>query len=166
MDFKTLFTTATAILLLAVLVFLGYRSQKILEDGLPARDDVGLTQDQALQRANAYSNTHGGPIYAILGTGSMAPYIPPSKAGLDPKTTTVAYAVGVPNSSYTDIQAGNLCVYMAEWDAKLCVIHSAAQKTYGGWVMSGLHNARSESWARVTPQNFRGIVARVFVWTK
>lgn len=166
MSLKVLLTTATALALLAVLVFMGLKQQEVLEKGLPPRDDVALTQTEALQRAYAYSNVHGGTIYPILGTGSMVPYIPPSKPGLNPKKTIVAYAVGMAYPSYTMIQKGDLCIYTAEWDKNLSVIHSAAQKTRDGWVMSGLHNVRSESWARVTPSNFQDIVTRVFVWSK
>ena len=43
--------------------------------------------------------------------------------------------------------------------------HQAAQRDGLGWIMSGLHNPRSESAWRITPQNFDGIVRATFVWT-
>lgn len=43
-------------------------------------------------------------------------------------------------------------------------IEHATQLTASGWVMSGLHNPRSESWEPITAAEFVGIIESVHVW--
>jgi hypothetical protein len=151
-----------AVVALALLAWLGYRSQCTLERGLPPRT-VHATAAEALAHAQAHVAVHGGAIRPVAGTGSMAPYIPASAADLDPRTTVVAYAVTVPGATFDDITPGALCLYAAAWQPTLNVIHGAALQDAAGWIMSGLANDRSEAAWRVTPANFRGLVAHVFV---
>ena len=143
-----------AVLVIAGLGILAWRAHRTLTSNLPPAIEC---RDEADARAKA-----GPGAIAILGTGSMAPFIPASLPGQDPRKTVVAFAVIEPATFY-DIQAGDLCIYAADWTPGL-VIHQAAQKDSLGWVMSGLGNARSEASWRVTPANFKGIVARVYVW--
>lgn len=141
-------------LLLAALAFVAWRAHRTLTSNLPPRIEC---------RAEAEARALAGPgALAVLGTGSMAPFIPPAPIGQDPGKTIVAYAV-TELATYADIQAGDLCLYTAEWTPGL-VMHQAAQRDSLGWIMSGLGNAHSEARWRVTPANFRGIVARVYVW--
>lgn len=138
------------------LAYLTFRSHRVATDGLPTRIECKGGEAEAL----ALAGPRGIP---ILGTGSMAPFIPPAPKGKNPKTTVVAYAVMESAASYSDIQAGDLCIYQPEWHVGL-VIHQAVKRDGLGWIMSGLNNPRSESGWRVTSANFRGIVARVYVW--
>ncbi len=143
-------------LVLVVLLWLAFRSQKTLEAGLPPRVEC-KSQAEALQLAGKGS-------IPILGTGSMAPFIPSAKPGQVPLDTVVAYAT-TSAKGYDDITPGALCIYRPTWPNPTgAVMHSAALHDRSGWIMSGLNNARSESWARVTPANFIGIVDRVYVW--
>lgn len=137
------------------LAYLAFRSHKVATDGLPTRIECKSEAEAA-----ALAGVRGIP---VLGTGSMAPFIPPAPVGKNPKTTVVAYAVMESAASYSDVQAGDLCIYQPEWRVGL-VIHQAVKRDGLGWIMSGLNNARSESGWRVTSTNFRGIVARVYVW--
>jgi hypothetical protein len=145
----------TAAFLVAILL-LTQHNQRVLESGLPQRI---VCANEAAAREQA-----GAGAIPVLGTGSMAPYIPAAPAGTDPLATVCAYAVPQAGATFNDIAAGKLVVYAAEWKPGFHVIHGAAQLDGSGWIMSGLHNARSESWARVTPTNFRALVARVYVW--
>lgn len=76
--------------------------------------------------------------------------------------TVMAYVVAGPKG-YNDIQKGDLVIYRADW-AHGNVIHQAAQKDSGGWIMTGLNNAQSESFSRVTPETFICIISTTYVW--
>lgn len=144
-----------AVLALAVLLALAWRSARTLREGLPLRIACA-TQVDALALA--------GPISVpVLGTGSMAPYIPAARAGLDPLATVCAYVVLVPGARYTDITPGALCIYVPAWAGRN-VMHQAAQQDAGGWIMTGLNNRGYETSERVTALNFIGLVARTYVW--
>lgn len=151
-----------AALVLGGLSWLAARSQRTLERGLPPRI-VCASLPAAAAEAAAWQRQHGGTLLPILGTGSMQPYIPAAPAGADPRATIVAYAVTAAGATYHDIAPGALCTYRPTFDASGHYIHGAAERDRHGWIMSGLNNERSESWARVTPQNFTGLVAIVFV---
>jgi len=149
------FLLAGAVLGIAVLVLLARHKQGVLEAGLPLR--ITCTDRLTAQ-------TQAGPgAIPVAGTGSMAPYIPAAPAGSDPLTTIMAYVVIDPEATYSNIKLGSLCIYAADW-TKFHVMHQASAQDSLGWIGSGLHNARSESFARITPQNFVGIVARVYTW--
>jgi hypothetical protein len=91
----------------------------------------------------------------------MAPYIPAAPAGKDPKQTVVAYAV--PDTTpYEGVKEGDVVVYL--YEGKSSYIHVVAKIDSGGFVMSGLHNPLSESWARVTKETFICRVKAVYVW--
>jgi len=105
----------------------------------------------------------GPTAVVVLGTGSMAPYIPAAPAGADPLRTVCALVILAPDARYTDITSGALCIYTPNWAGRN-VIHQAAKIDGDGWVMTGLSNRYSESGERVTASNFVGIVARTYVW--
>ena len=140
---------------LVVILLVANRNQSVLEKGLPPRI---VCVNEADARARA-----GAGAVAVLGTGSLAPYIPASLPGLDPMKTVVAFAVFDAAATFSHIKIGSLCIYAPGWSSGN-VIHQAAGIDRDGWIMSGLHNARSEASWRVTEQNFKGIVARVYVW--
>lgn len=128
--------------------------QRQMVAALPPRI-VCTSQDDAWIKA-------GPTAIAVLGTGSMAPYLPHAKDGQDPLKTVVGYAKPSGAAFFT-IRKGDLVVYWADW-AKANVMHQAAQHDSGGWIMSGLHNRSSESFARVTPETFRAVIGEVYVW--
>lgn len=139
---------------IALIAALAWWQQRTMVAGLPPRYVCANELDA---RAKA-----GPTAYAVLGTGSMAPFIPPASKGADPMKTVVAYAVPG-GKKYADIRKGDLVSYWADW-AHGNVLHQAAQKDSGGWIMSGLHNSQSESFARVTPETFRSVISEVYVW--
>ena len=142
---------------LAALLFVSRRHQADLVAGLPPRI-VCASQGDALAQA-------GAAAIPIRGTGSMAPYIPPAAPGLVPLDTVVAYAVLDPAATYESVAVGALVLYTTNW-TKHHVLHQAALKDRLGWIMSGLHNERSETWERLTPSSYKGTVARVYVWAQ
>ena len=142
---------------LAALLVVSKRKQADLARGLPARI-VCASQGEAFGLAGVGATP-------VLGTGSMAPWIPAALPGLDPRKTVVAYAVIDTAATYDGITTGALVVYFATW-AGGRVLHQAAARDGGGWIMSGLHNERSETWERVTAANYIGTVARVYVWAQ
>ena len=142
---------------LAALLVVSKRKQADLARGLPPRI-VCASQGEAFALAGVGATP-------VLGTGSMAPWIPAALPGLDPRKTVVAYAVIDTAATYDGITTGALVVYFATW-AGGRVLHQAAARDSGGWIMSGLHNERSETWERVTAANYIGTVARVYVWAQ
>ena len=142
---------------LAALLVVSKRKQADLARGLPPRI-VCASQGEAFALAGAGATP-------VLGTGSMAPWIPAALPGLDPRKTVVAYAVIDSAATYDGITTGALVVYFATW-AGGRVLHQAASRDGGGWIMAGLHNERSETWERVTAANYIGTVARVYVWAQ
>jgi len=154
MNTRTKLLLAVGALGVAALLVFAWRSQRVLEKGLPPRE-VCASQAEAAQRALA----HSGRVIGVLGTGSMRPYIP---AG-DP-TKVVALVVLRDGGTFPDIAPGDLLVYRPTFLAVGAYAHQAAQRDALGWIASGLANAQSESSSRVTSDNFIGIVARTFVW--
>jgi hypothetical protein len=148
-----------AVLVLGLVVVLGLalRSERVLLAGLPTRVVVA-------SEADAW--TLAGPsAVVVLGTGSMAPYIPAAPKGADPLRTVSALVVLVSGARYADIAVGSLVIYVPRWAGRN-VMHQAAQIDAGGWIMTGLGNKDYETKERVTAANFVGIVARTYVWGK
>ena len=148
-----------ALLALGLVVVLGLalRSERVLTAGLPLRI-VAKSQQEAQTLA-------GLGAIAVLGTGSMAPYIAAAPKGSDPLATVMAYAVPSASLRYGDITAGALVIYSINYVAGSNTMHQAAQLDAGGWIMTGLGNKAYENNVRVTKENFVGIVTRVYVWT-
>ena len=142
---------------LVALLVVSKRKQAEIARGLPPRI-VCANQGEAFALAGVGATP-------VLGTGSMAPWIPAALPGLDPRKTVVAYAVIDGAATFDGITTGALVVYFATW-AGGRVLHQAAARDGGGWIMSGLHNDRSETWERVTAANYVGTVARVYVWVQ
>lgn len=153
---------------LALLLVLGLGASAlywdyVIKSNLPPHEDF---DNQALAWAAAveYKQAHGGQIIRILGTGSMAPLIPPSAPGRKPEETIVAFVITEDGATYEDIVIGDLVSYKAAWSPKYGILHVALMQDSGGWIMSGLHNSYSEPQWRVTRDSFLGITAKVFNW--
>ena len=146
-----------AVLALGLVVVLGLalRSERVLTAGLPLRI-VAKSQQEAQTLA-------GLGAVAVLGTGSMAPYIAAAPAGSDPLATVMAYVVTVQGATIADVRAGSLCIYVPEWAGRH-VMHQAASFSEGGWIMTGLGNKGYENAERMTGRNFVGIVSRTYIW--
>jgi len=140
---------------LVVVLGLALRSERVLTAGLPLRI-VAKTQDEARTLA-------GLKAVAVLGTGSMAPYIAAAPVGSDPPATVMAYVVTVQGATIADVRAGSLRIYIPEWAGRH-VMHQAASFSEGGWIMTGLGTKTYENAERMTGRNFVGIVSRTYIW--
>ena len=146
-----------ALLALGLVVVLGLalRSERVLTAGLPLRI-VAKSQQEAQTLA-------GLGAVAVLGTGSMAPYIAAAPKGSDPFATVMAYVVTVQGATIADVKAGSLCIYVPDWAGRH-VMHQAASFSEGGWIMTGLGTKSYETTERMTGRNFVGIVARTYIF--
>lgn len=145
-----------AVLLLALFLLVAWCNHYVLTRGLPPR----------IEHANqsAARDAAGASAIAVLGTGSMAPFIPAAPAGVDPLSVVVAYAVPRAGSTFADVTIGTLCVYRPAWTRGTPVMHQAAQLTGAGWVMTGLANAHSEAFEPMTARTFVAVIASVHTW--
>lgn len=151
-------------LALVALLALAWWWHATLRQALPPREELP-TRRQAMAAAIRFALDHGGTLTEVLGTGSMAPYIAArTDDGAQGHATVVAIVVTRAGATFDDIRRGALCTYTPEGRPREIWLHQAAQQDGQGWIMSGLNNPRSESWWRVTRGNFRGIVAKTFVW--
>lgn len=155
MNGRTILFIGLGVAALVVVLLLARRNRNTLERGLPPRVVCA-------SRAEAERQAGGGAV-AVLGTGSMAPYIPAAGAGLDPLATICAYVVLVPGATVADVTEGALCIYVPNWAGRN-VMHQAAAFDGGGWIMTGLHNKTYENSERMTGEKFVGLVARTYVW--
>lgn len=155
MTLKRSLLLAVLALGLVALLALALRSERVLTAGLPLRI-VAKTQDEARTLA-------GLGAVAVLGTGSMAPYIAAAPVGSDPLATVMAYVVTVQGATIADVRAGSLCIYIPEWAGRH-VMHQAASFSEGGWIMTGLGTKTYENAERMTGRNFVGIVSRTYIW--
>lgn len=146
---------------LVALVAFSFRWQRVLEDGLPPRIEC-RSLDEAMAQAFAWKVAHGGEILRVLGTGSMAPYIPAAPIGVDPRSFTAAFVV-TSGEGFAALAPGRLCAYRPAFAGEHVYLHQAATQDAGGWIMTGLANRHYEWWARVTPENFVGLAAATFV---
>lgn len=149
-------------LALVALVWLAFRSQATLEANLPAKREFAQLKDAYLD-AYAAKLATGGNMVAILGTGSMAPYIPAAPKGTDPLAVTVGFAVTDPTATFASVKVGDVLLYRPASKPDSVWMHVVAAIDSRGLIMSGLNNEVSESWMRVTAANYVGKVAFVFV---
>lgn len=148
-----------AVLGLTLAITAAWYWQSVLTSRLP-EPVLCASAAEAEAAARSYQREHGGFIGSVLGTGSMVPWLPACPAGADPMTTFVAYSATRPGATFADVKPGVLCVYRASTGT--LIIHEAAQLTAHGWIMTGLHNRRSDA-ERMTADNFVGVVEIVFV---
>lgn len=83
-----------------------------------------------------------GRAWNVSFTGSMRPLL-----------TGGEYVVTV--DRFDDLEVGQVVVYRASYNSNP-IIHRAVQKDSHGWLMSGDSAKVSESWARVTRENYLG----------
>lgn len=155
MNSRTLLFVLLGLVAIAALLFVANKNSRMLKAGLPLRIVVA-SEAEAWKLA-------GPRAVVVLGTGSMAPYIPAAPKGADPLRTVCALVVLDPNARYADITTGALCIYVPVWAGRH-VLHQAAQIDGKGWIMTGLGNKDYENKERVTAANFVGIVARTYTW--
>jgi len=109
---------------------------------------------EALAACMAYAAANGGTVVITSGTPSMEPYIHGR-----------TYAV-IQKRSFDSIAQFDLLVYMGRPNGskpdRLKMLHRAVRHDRFGWLMSGDNNRWSESWDRVTPQTYFGIVVALF----
>ena len=112
------------------------------------------SQSEAFAACIAYAEKNGGTVVTTSGTPSMEPLI-------HGKTFAV-----VQNRPFSSIATRDLLVYMGRPDAskatRVKMLHRAVQHDSCGWIMSGDNNRWSESWDRVTPQTYGGVVVALF----
>jgi hypothetical protein len=115
----------------------------------PVRVDFPI--DVAAMPANAAqakADELGGKVWQVGFTGSMKPLLQGGE-----------YVVTV--YRYETIRTGEVLVYTATYHDKP-IIHRAVQKDGYGWLMSGDFSPRSESWARVTKDNYLGTAVAAY----
>lgn len=134
---------------------------------LPPRFEYA-SKAEAMVGAREWARVHGGSMGAVLGTGSMSyrGFIPAAPEGVDPRSVVVAYYVNDKSVPFADIGAGMLCTY--SWpDYPNWVLHQAAERDRGGWVMSGDANGSYDGLSkRMTELNYKGKATAVFVITQ
>lgn len=90
----------------------------------------------------------GQKVWQVSHTGSMKPFLQGGE-----------YVVTEAN--YDAIQLGQILVYQAPYN-KSPIVHRAVQKDELGWIMSGDSAKHTESWYRVTKDNYLGTVVAVY----
>lgn len=90
----------------------------------------------------------GEKVWHVSHTGSMKPFLQGGE-----------YVVTVAN--YEAIRLGQILVYYAPYN-KSPLVHRAVQKDKDGWIMSGDSAKHTESWYRVTKDNYLGTVVSVY----
>jgi len=96
----------------------------------------------------------GYPLVAVLGTGSMQPYIPAGDG-------RVAWVM-VERCDFRVLGKGDLVVFRTPSGN---ILHQLAQLTAAGWITSGLHNSSYDT-TRVYPETFVGRVAKTYIIQK
>jgi hypothetical protein len=116
------------------------------KSALPPRYEVATLRDARLRA--------GSQCVAVLGSGSMRPYIPASS---DP-SRIVAYA-STENTPYQDLQKGELVIY--RWKGGF-ILHQIVARQGDSWISSGLGNPRYDA-EHVTRETYARRVVRVYV---
>lgn len=98
--------------------------------------------------AKASATALNGRVWAVSNTGSMRPLLQGGE-----------YVVTV--SNFDAVQKGQVLVYHATYN-KNPIIHRAVDRDKHGWLMAGDTAKHSESWARVTKENYLGTVFFVY----
>ena len=128
----------------AVLAILEIQRHRTMVKALPPSQDVAAYEIDGMLR-------EGYPLVAVLGTGSMQPYIPAGEG-------RVAWIM-VERCDFRVLGKGDLVVFSTP---KGNIVHQLAQLTGAGWITSGLHNSSYDS-TRVYPENFIGRVVKTYI---
>jgi hypothetical protein len=114
------------------------------------------TQREAMLAANLYAHATGGSLIITSGTKSMEPLIHGK-----------VYAV-IAKRAYASITKSDILVYQGRTNAakadRQTILHRAVLQDKYGWMMSGDNNRWSESWDRVTSDNYVGTVVALFAF--
>jgi hypothetical protein len=144
---------STGLLLLALGTFF---SSAIAESSRNPAKIQYTTQHDALLAAASFAKLAHGSLILTSGTHSMEPLI-------HGKT----YAVIV-KEPFASINPRDLLVYRGRPNANLpdtmTILHRAVQHDKYGWLMSGDNNRWTESWDRVTSDNYSGTVIALFAF--
>jgi hypothetical protein len=132
--------TYVALIGAAWLLFVPYVPTKLD----PPIYSAGNSQEAAIQEAARID----GKVWAVSHTGSMKPLLQGGE-----------YAVTV--AKFDAVKRGQVLVYHAPYN-KNPIIHRAVEQDKYGWLMAGDTAARSESWARVTSENYLGTVVAIY----
>lgn len=136
------FCLATYVALIGATWLLAFGWKPVKID--PPVHQVANSQEEAIREAARVD----GKIWKVSYTGSMKPLL----QGGEHVVTVSAFA---------DVRKGQVLVYHADYNRNP-IIHRAVQKDGHGWLMSGDSAPRSESWARVTGENYIGTVVSVY----
>ena len=124
----------------AILLFNPFRPPKID----PPTYLVPNPQEVAQQEAAKV----GGKVWSVGNTGSMKPLLQGGE-------------FVVTWGNFDNIQVGNVLVYSATYHHNP-LIHRAVQKDSHGFLMAGDSSPRSESWSRVTKDNYLGTAISIY----
>jgi hypothetical protein len=111
--------------------------------------------EQAARACGEMAKRMHGVVMRTSGTASMLPFIN------DHPTFVI-----VKKEPFDSIKKSDILVYMGRLDGRrperTCALHRAVQLDDLGWIMSGDNNRWTESWDRVTPENYLGKVVMIF----
>jgi len=96
----------------------------------------------------------GYPLVAVLGTGSMQPYIPAGEG-------RVAWVM-IERCDFRVLGQGDLVVFRTPSGN---VVHQLSELTAEGWTATGLHNSHYDP-TRVTAETFVGRVVKTYLLKK
>jgi hypothetical protein len=131
---------------LALLVAQPSGSDLVAKSGLPPRYEVA---SEALARLLA-----GKQAVAVLGTGSMRPYIPAS-----PNPQQIVAIAVTELAPYEELKNGELVVFRFK---DSLVIHQIVAREGDRWISSGLANRHYDA-TRVSRETYERRVVRVYV---
>lgn len=111
------------------------------------------TEAEARDAAMASAKQSGGGFYRTSGTGSMEPLMVGQVFIVNTK------------KPYDKLMEGDIANYRPAFKADgTMFLHRLVQKDRDGWIASGDNNKRSESWARVKPDNYVDVVTAIHTW--
>ena len=132
------------ILVFSALIYADMKRNKDMVKALPPSSYIAPHEIDAMLR-------EGYRLVAIMGTGSMQPYIPAGEG-------RVAWVL-VDRCDFRLLGAGDLIVFSTP---KGNVCHQLATLTAAGWITSGLHNSSYDT-TRVYPETFLGRVVKTYI---
>ena len=138
------FVACIAAAVMAVIVAEEIQRHRSMVKALPPYQPVAPHEIDAMLR-------EGYPLVAVLGTGSMQPYIPAGEG-------RVAWVM-IERCDFNLLSKGDLVVFRTP---KCNILHQLAQLTAAGWITSGLHNSNYDN-TRVHPETFVGRVVKTYV---
>lgn len=139
-SFPYCIATYVCIVGMACLLIFGWQPEKI-DPPVYSVSNASVAAQTAAEKIN-------GNVWHVSNTGSMKPLLQGGE-----------YAVTV--KDFNNIKKGHILVYHATYN-KNPIIHRAVDNDSYGWLMSGDSAKHSESWSRVTKENYIGTVVAVY----